>query len=82
MFPVGPIERAGDDGLASCANGNLLMDHLHNLPAAAAPPLDGQHGARPRPAAECAGAYGSVAHMKYLFWEVEDRQLLVSRNGC
>ena len=36
--------RASDDGLAAGANGNLLVDHLHYLPSAAAPPLHGQHG--------------------------------------
>jgi hypothetical protein len=38
------LERAGNEGLATWANGNLLVDHLHNLLAAAAPSLDGQHG--------------------------------------
>jgi hypothetical protein len=38
------FERGGDDGLASGANGNLLVNHLHNLLAAAAASLDRQHG--------------------------------------
>jgi hypothetical protein len=38
------LERAGNDGLAARANGNLLIDHLHRLLAAAGASLDRQHG--------------------------------------